>query len=277
MLKAIIFDLDNTLIDFMRMKKLSCDAAISAMIGAGLNTSKEKATEELFALYDKYGLEVKAEFNASMQNLAEIEAHRKKVDEKSIAYTDALGYYSNVISEMITSLSHISKTSSDPQMVLLLSAYIDFLKAKEMMGIERAIGTNTISEDNFGPGLYVYFVSVVSAQEVYLDSYRQKVSKEQLSYLNNKLANPVVDETLEIRKNLIENGSVGGFGISAPDWFDLMTKKIDLLKEIEERLYTDIAKKSMVLKSDAKFELYAVIFTSLLSILVLVICILVWR
>ncbi|MBI3035613.1 hypothetical protein HYY71_04785 [Candidatus Woesearchaeota archaeon] len=62
MLKAVIFDLDNTLIDFMTMKRLSCDAAISAMIGAGLNANKEKEMKELFSLYDKYGLEEKTIF-----------------------------------------------------------------------------------------------------------------------------------------------------------------------------------------------------------------------
>jgi len=56
-IKAILFDLDNTLIDFMRMKRNSCEAAISAMIDAGLNINKEKAMKKLFKLYDRYGLE----------------------------------------------------------------------------------------------------------------------------------------------------------------------------------------------------------------------------
>ena len=57
MIKAVLFDLDNTLIDFMRMKRNSCEAAISAMIDAGLKIKKEKALKKLFKLYDKYGLE----------------------------------------------------------------------------------------------------------------------------------------------------------------------------------------------------------------------------
>ena len=69
MIKAVIFDLDNTLIDFMRMKKLSCDAAISAMIDAGLNVKKEKAVTELFRLYDKYGLEEKTIFQKFLKKL----------------------------------------------------------------------------------------------------------------------------------------------------------------------------------------------------------------
>jgi len=40
MIKAVIFDLDNTLIDFMSMKKASCDAAINAMIGAWLDIER---------------------------------------------------------------------------------------------------------------------------------------------------------------------------------------------------------------------------------------------
>jgi HAD superfamily hydrolase (TIGR02253 family) len=57
MIKAVLFDLDNTLIDFMRMKRNSCEAAISAMIDAGMIVDKEKAMKKLFKLYDKFGLE----------------------------------------------------------------------------------------------------------------------------------------------------------------------------------------------------------------------------
>ena len=47
MLKSVIFDLDNTLIDFMKMKKLACEAAIDAMIDAGLEADKKKLEVEL--------------------------------------------------------------------------------------------------------------------------------------------------------------------------------------------------------------------------------------
>lgn len=57
MVKAVIFDLDNTLIDFWKMKRMCCEAAISSMIDAGLKVNKEKALKLLFELYDKYGLE----------------------------------------------------------------------------------------------------------------------------------------------------------------------------------------------------------------------------
>ncbi len=57
MIKAVVFDLDNTLIDFMKMKRISCEAAISAMIDAGLKMEKETAYKKLFELYSVHGIE----------------------------------------------------------------------------------------------------------------------------------------------------------------------------------------------------------------------------
>lgn len=57
MIKAIIFDLDNTLIDFMKMKRMTIEAAASSMIDAGLDHEKENIVKKLLKLYDKYGWE----------------------------------------------------------------------------------------------------------------------------------------------------------------------------------------------------------------------------
>jgi len=79
MINAVLFDLDNTLVDFMKMKKLSCEAAIDAMIGAGLNVKKEKAFKILFDLYDQYGLEEKTIFQKFLKKIA------GKIDYKVLA------------------------------------------------------------------------------------------------------------------------------------------------------------------------------------------------
>lgn len=57
LIKAVLFDLDQTLIDFMKMKKLCCEEAIDAMIDAGLKVKKEKAMKMLFNLYKNHGIE----------------------------------------------------------------------------------------------------------------------------------------------------------------------------------------------------------------------------
>ncbi|MAW69080.1 MAG: hypothetical protein CMG10_04965 [Candidatus Marinimicrobia bacterium] len=57
MIKAIIFDLDNTLLDFIKMKQFSVKAAITAMNEAGLAVNEEKAYQDIFDLYIEKGWE----------------------------------------------------------------------------------------------------------------------------------------------------------------------------------------------------------------------------
>lgn len=75
-IKAVFFDLDNTLIDFMKMKRASCEAAISAMISSGLNIEHDAALKALFELYDHYGIE----YNLIFQRF--LEKTHTKVDYK---------------------------------------------------------------------------------------------------------------------------------------------------------------------------------------------------
>ena len=57
MIKAIIFDLDNTLLDFVKMKQFSVKAAITAMNEAGLEVDEKKAYKDIFDLYMERGWE----------------------------------------------------------------------------------------------------------------------------------------------------------------------------------------------------------------------------
>ncbi len=52
-MKAVIFDLDNTLLDLMRLKEECIDAAVDAMIDAGLAMPKAKALRLLKSMYMK--------------------------------------------------------------------------------------------------------------------------------------------------------------------------------------------------------------------------------
>lgn len=59
MIKGVLFDLDNTLIDFMDAKLRGCEAALEAMIAAGLKAERAAAMRTLFALYRTHGIEHK--------------------------------------------------------------------------------------------------------------------------------------------------------------------------------------------------------------------------
>ena len=63
MIKAVIFDLDNTLLDFMKMKEYAVKAAIAGMIEAGLDIDPDKSYETIIGIYEDEGWENQQVFN----------------------------------------------------------------------------------------------------------------------------------------------------------------------------------------------------------------------
>lgn len=63
MIKAVIFDLDNTLVDFMRMKRQAISAATTAMIDAGLGLTTDEAEARISAIYKERGIEFQSVFD----------------------------------------------------------------------------------------------------------------------------------------------------------------------------------------------------------------------
>ncbi|MEO5617001.1 MAG: HAD hydrolase-like protein [Candidatus Eisenbacteria bacterium] len=63
MIRAIVFDLDNTLTDFMRMKEAAIQAAMDGMIDAGFKIPREELRGRIDAIYKERGLEFQQVFD----------------------------------------------------------------------------------------------------------------------------------------------------------------------------------------------------------------------
>ena len=74
MIKGVVFDLDNTLLDFMKMKEFAVKAAIKGMIEAGLKVNEDKSYIEINSIYEEFGWENQKVFDVFL--------------EKSIGYVD---------------------------------------------------------------------------------------------------------------------------------------------------------------------------------------------
>jgi len=79
MIKAVVFDLDNTLVDFMAMKNQAIDAAIHAMRDAGLRLSADEIRKRIDAIYAERGIEFQSVFDQLLYD------EFSKVDYKILA------------------------------------------------------------------------------------------------------------------------------------------------------------------------------------------------
>ena len=66
-IKGVIFDLDNTLLDFMKMKEFAVKAAVKGMIEAGLLVDEESSYNEIVSIYEQYGWENQKVFDVFIE------------------------------------------------------------------------------------------------------------------------------------------------------------------------------------------------------------------
>jgi len=98
-IEAVIFDLDNTLTDFMKAKEDSIAAAVDAMIDAGLPLGRREAIDAIFAIYRDKGIEHQRVFNFFLEQAmgraddrvlaAAVIAYRRARDASLVLYPHA--------------------------------------------------------------------------------------------------------------------------------------------------------------------------------------------
>jgi methyl-accepting chemotaxis protein len=189
---------------------------------------------------------------ASVQNqLSSLGDIRRQVDEKSIDAKSAVGHYTSLNTDLLDIIGRIGALTTDGEIKGQASAYLAFLLAKERAGIERAVLANTFAADQFGPGMNTFFRSLVTEQEAFLNVFRLAAAPEILNRFLAKMDDPAIQETERLRAIALANESTGNFGISASHWFGAQTKKINLLKEMEDSLSSELLATATNLKAHA--------------------------
>ncbi len=105
MIKAIVFDLDNTLVDFMRMKDRAIEGAIKAMIDAGLDFSYIEIKQKIDEVYKERGIEYQQVFDILLNKLIG-KINHKILSSGIVAYRTAreaeLNTYPKVVPTLVS-------------------------------------------------------------------------------------------------------------------------------------------------------------------------------
>ncbi len=200
--------------------------------------------------------------NDARQRLSQLPSIRNQVDQLQITLGEALGYYTQLNAVLLSSSALIAQNAPTPGLSNALSSYYNFLQGKERAGIERAVLSNTFSTGKFGEGIYQRFIQLVTEQNVYENTFRQFARPEQISFANTTLANPAVDAVMDFRQKAMANN----LNQNASEWFQQATKRINLLKQVEDRLTGDILILADNVRSNASSELWTSIITGLVAI-----------
>jgi len=170
-----------------------------------------------------------AEFLAPFREVNQI---RTEVDNFNLPLSQTLKYYTGINKSGLHAVMFASKLSTDQTISAELFSIYNFSNTKESAGIERAVLANVIAADNFSLELRLKHVDLLSRQQVYLEEALEAAPEEMYALLKEVETDNSVIEVQRFRDVVSQKDS--NFGLDSETWFAAATKRIEMLKRIEE-------------------------------------------
>ena len=197
-----------------------------------------------------------------------IEAHRGAVTGQSIAIPEATGRYTHTIETLFVIPTMAMTLSNDVEIMKPSTAYAALLMAKEHTGQERAVLAGAFAADKFNPKSFTKFLSDLAEQEAHKDAFDTYALEDQKTFYRSKLSGRAVDEVARLEKLAIDRMSEASLGVDSVYWFNVATEKINLLKEVEDKLAGDLLKIAEEHKVEAHNLMYLYMAIALAGLLI---------
>ncbi|MEA3228034.1 MAG: methyl-accepting chemotaxis protein, partial [Campylobacterota bacterium] len=178
----------------------------------------------------------------TLTNLSKLQEMRADVKAQTITVKKAIKFYTQMNADMLHVTATLIQSAKSAKCTKCLNTYYSFLMVKERTGIERAILSNTFAQNRFSDGMLVDLTKTITQQESYLDLFLINAGQHKgiLSLYKKKIDSNVFKEVQRMREVALQSNVIGGFNIDASYWFETITKKIDLLKNVEMKLSKDL-------------------------------------
>lgn len=206
---------------------------------------------------EQYGGELGASLRQTLTTMSVLDDRRADVDRLAVSGPDTVAYYSGLIAQSLKTISAIALIGRDAGTTNLISSYISFLKAKELMGQERAAGASGLVAGKLDPEGYIRFVRLTAGEDLHLANFESAAPEALKHFYTQTLTGEAVDETARIRNILLMGGLSGDLkGVASADWFKVMTAKIDLMKKVENKIADDLQQLARSESGAARSGLY---------------------
>ncbi len=176
-------------------------------------------------------------FQRVASTLKKLDKVRGDVDQLSLTVPEAASYYTTAISDLTAMIDSTVTVVERGSSLRPMLAYSALVQAKEKSGIERAMGAAGFGSGQFDDATYQKFLSLGEAQKVYLETFRRLASGDSVEMLK-ELEAGTVETTVRDLRSVAYNSPFGGdlSSVSATQWFEDSTARIEALKAIEDAL-----------------------------------------
>lgn len=216
--------------------------------------------------FSKYPKDIKQHIDKILTKISKLQAIRNKVDNFTITASKAISYYTALnhtfLNSIATSIAIVNSNKETRDM----TSFYNFLMAKERAGVERAVLANSFSRNGFAPGMKTKLNTLIVEQKSFIKSFLATANSKYKNFYINTMKNEAVQEVQRMRDIAQNSTEIGGFKVKGEYWFQTMTKKINLLKKIDDYISEDLRERAYTKLSNEESKLITYIIVILLII-----------
>ncbi|MEA2110515.1 MAG: nitrate- and nitrite sensing domain-containing protein [Campylobacterota bacterium] len=186
---------------------------------------------------------------------------RSKVNALSVPAKVPVKFYTAFNKKIIDMISKFSTLPHDNEVRSNFNSMVIFISSKERAGIERAVLSGVFANDTFTRANFAKFSSLAAQQTTLLNLFNHLSDKKTQGWYDEAKSDPSFAEVEAMRT--IAFAKESGFGIDATHWFKTITKKINKLKWLEDKISTSTIETAHAKSSTALITLMTIIIASL--------------
>ena len=201
---------------------------------------KEKKMQELeaslnIASFDKSLSQAWLDIGKQLEQKTEMEG---KVTKLEVDTKTATGYFTQLNAKILYLIGISTKVSNDVVIARELSAFYNFLQAKEKTGLERAIAVEGFQLGHFEDALFDKYNRIKTEQALSFYNFQLLASAEENKLFEEHIISHSSNQAVEDFKKLIVRQDK--IEVNADDWFKAITSKIDQLNVMSIALSSNI-------------------------------------
>lgn len=178
-----------------------------------------------------------ASITMALQGLDNLPLLREQIGTQEVTALSSTQAYCRLVGGLLTVIFEAADVASDPQITRLLVALFNFLQGKEFAGQERAWGAIGFAETHFNTSLCERLERLEQDQNHSFDifcTFAETTVRDRWKQIIESAVQQDINRLRTMIQQLADGSPIDG-QISEV-WFDVATKRIDAMRDIEEVL-----------------------------------------
>jgi methyl-accepting chemotaxis protein len=192
---------------------------------------------------------------------------RAQVNSLSVPVKVPVKFYTALNKKIIDIISQFSMIPNDKSIRTNFNSFVIFISSKERAGIERAVLSGVFANDIFTRNSFAKFSSLAAQQKTLLNLFYHVSTQEIQQWYKEAQADISFAQVEEMRNIAFSKQS--GFGIDPTHWFKTITKKINKLKWLEDKIASKAIETAESKATTSLVTFIAVIIVSLIILLLI--------